>query len=139
MTDMETGLSLKIRRPQVKDDGYHIDWYAVDQEAGIRFARKLLGVKTSGEHGVWDAAGGWKGRPAILTLDDGTQTTGALILFPHVGSPGVLSLEHGHFEFYLKDSTQRSEPSSIVLGYQAVAKEAYELYLQGKYKYIEAK
>lgn len=135
VTDMQTGSSLKILRPKVKDYDYHIDWYAVDQKEAIAFARLLLGVTTSKEHDDWVAAGGWKGRPAILTLDDGTQTTGALILFPHSGSPGVLNLDGGHFEFYLKDSKQSDpNPSKIVLGYQDVAKEAYELYLQGNYK-----
>lgn len=134
VTDMETGLSLKINRPAVKNNGYHIDWYAVEQKEVISFARELLGV-TSDEHEDWVTAGGWKGRPAILTLDDGTQTTGALILFPHGGSPGMLDLEHGHFEFYLKDSKQSDpNPSQIVLAYQAIAKDAYELYLQGIYK-----
>jgi hypothetical protein len=138
VTDMQTGESLKIRRPQVRDDGYHIDWYAVDQDKAIEFARTLLEFKTPKEDENW--AVGWKGRPAILTLDDGTQTTGALILYPHRGTKGDLSLKYGHFEFYLKDSKQSSDkPSKIVLGYQAIAKEAYELYLHGKYKYAETK
>lgn len=56
------------------------------------------------------------------------MTAGTLVPLLHKGSPGKFNLKGGHFDFYLKDSTQKSdEPSDIVLGYQAVAKEAFRL------------